>query len=42
MFEITIVGDFWNSEHQIPFAGTEAWMLDNLLAQVGIIRKECF
>jgi len=42
MFEITIVGDFWNSDHQIPFAGTEAWMLDNLLAQVGISRKECF
>lgn len=42
---IAIVGGCYGekeAELGIPFAGTNAWILDNLLAPAGINRRECF
>lgn len=45
MNEIMLVGEAWGekeAELQLPFVGTSGWILDQMLSQVGIARKECY
>lgn len=42
--DIMLVGEAWGEEeekHHTPFVGTAGWILDGMLSQVGIVRKEC-
>lgn len=42
--DIAIVGEAWGEKEEetgVPFSGTSGWILDNMLAQVGINRREC-
>lgn len=44
MVDIAIVGEAWGEKEEEvgrPFVGTSGWLLDQLLSQVGIDRREC-
>lgn len=44
MPDIALVGEAWGEKEAAegkPFIGTSGWILDNMLAQVGIRRSEC-
>lgn len=44
MFDIAIVGEAWGEKEEEvgkPFVGTSGWLLDQMLSQVGIDRREC-
>lgn len=44
MTDIALVGEAWDEKDEDaghPFAGTSGWILDNMLAQAGISRREC-
>lgn len=45
MPDIMIVGEAWGEKEEEvgkPFVGTSGWLLDQMLAQVGIDRRECY
>lgn len=45
MTDIMIIGEAWGEkeeELQRPFVGPSGWLLDQMLSQVGISRKECY
>lgn len=45
MTDIMIVGEGWNEKEEeahLPFLGTTGWVLDNMLAEAGISRRECY
>lgn len=44
MVDIALVGEAWGEKEEAegrPFVGMSGWILDNMLAQVGIARREC-
>lgn len=43
--DIMLVGEAYGEQEEqqhAPFVGTSGWLLDGMLSQVGILRKECF
>lgn len=45
LVDIVIVGEAWTAEDETtgqPFSGSSGWVLDGMLAQVGISRRDCF
>lgn len=45
MTDIMLIGEGWNekeAEARSPFLGTTGWLLDNMLAEAGISRRECY
>lgn len=45
MTDIAIVGEAWGEKEEEqgrPFVGTSGWLLDQLLSQAGIARRDCF
>src|SRR6187399_960796 len=44
MKKIMLIGEAYGEEeerHHAPFVGSSGWLLDQLLSQVGLLRKEC-
>ena len=45
MTDIMLIGEGWNekeAEARSPFLGKTGWLLDNMLAEAGISRRECY